>query len=118
MRPETGLFAAGDFGDTKGMSLEITEKQIASWPPEAQAVVRRLMAEIAAIRLEVANLRAENVDLKKRPLASTYSSVRRGEVLIATLITPRKSAGNVQTPLVGVRSVATAICLVRGSRLK
>ena len=55
------------------MSLEITEEQIASWPPDAQAVVRLLMAEIAALRLEVAELRteatelrAENVDLKKR----------------------------------------------------
>ena len=48
------------------MSLEITEEQIASWPPEAQAVVRLLMAEITALRLEVAELRAENVDLKKR----------------------------------------------------
>ena len=48
------------------MSLEITEEQIASWPPEAQAVVRLLMAEITALRLEVAELRAENVDLKNR----------------------------------------------------
>ena len=54
------------------MSLEITEEQIASWPPEAQAVIRLLMAEIAALRLEVAELRAEaaelraeNVNLKK-----------------------------------------------------
>jgi len=48
------------------MSLEITEEQFASWPPDAQAVVRLLMAEVAALRMEVAELRAESAELRRR----------------------------------------------------
>ena len=38
------------------MSLQITEEQISKWPPDAQAVVRLLMAEVAELRREVTEL--------------------------------------------------------------
>lgn len=38
------------------MSLQITEEQISKWPPDAQAVVRLLMAEVAELRGKVAEL--------------------------------------------------------------
>ena len=39
------------------MSLEITEELIARQPPEAQAIIRLLLAEIAKLRAELAALR-------------------------------------------------------------
>lgn len=39
------------------MSLQITEEQISKWPPDAQAVVRLLMAEVAELRREVTELK-------------------------------------------------------------
>lgn len=39
------------------MPLQISEEQISKWPPDAQAVVRLLMAEVAELRREVAELK-------------------------------------------------------------
>ena len=46
----------GIFGDTRGMSFEITEQMIARQPAEAQAIIRALLAEIAALRSELDEL--------------------------------------------------------------
>jgi transposase len=39
------------------MSLQITEEQISKWPPDTQAEVRLLMAAVAELRREVADLK-------------------------------------------------------------
>ena len=49
------------------MSLEITAELIARQPPEAQAVIRLLLAEIATLRAELAELKAELAALRKTP---------------------------------------------------
>lgn len=51
--------SAGDFGDTKGMSFQITDEIIARQPPEAQAIIRVLLAEIGALRAELDELRRQ-----------------------------------------------------------
>jgi len=43
----------------RGMSFEITEEVIARQPPEAQAIIRALLAEIAALRAELDELRPQ-----------------------------------------------------------
>jgi transposase len=54
---ETKLLFA-DFGDTLFMSLEITEELILRQPPEAQAIIRLLLAQIAQLSARVAELEA------------------------------------------------------------
>ena len=49
----------GDFGDIRGMSFEITEEVIARQPREAQAIIRALLVEIAALRAELDELRRQ-----------------------------------------------------------
>ncbi len=44
------------FGDNGGMSLEITEEIIARQPPEAQAIIRALLAEIVELRARIEEL--------------------------------------------------------------
>jgi transposase len=44
------------FGDNDGMSLEITEEIIARQPPEAQAIIRALLAEIVELRARIEDL--------------------------------------------------------------
>jgi len=44
------------FGDNGGMSLEITEEIIARQPPEAQAIIRALLAENAELRARIEEL--------------------------------------------------------------
>lgn len=47
------------FGDTMGMSSHVTEELIARQPPEAQGIIRALLAEIAALRAELDDLRRQ-----------------------------------------------------------
>jgi len=49
------------------MSLEITEDLIARQSPEAQVILRILLAQVAELKAEVAALRAELATLKKTP---------------------------------------------------
>lgn len=49
------------------MSLEITEDWIARQPPEAQGIIRLLLAQIAELRAEVAALKAELAQSRKTP---------------------------------------------------
>jgi transposase len=44
------------FGDNGGMSLEITEEIIGRQPPEAQAIIRALLAEIVELRARIEEL--------------------------------------------------------------
>jgi len=54
------------------MSLDrITEALIARQPPEAQAIIRVLLAQIAALQAEVATLKSEVARLKKTPQNSS-----------------------------------------------
>ena len=53
------------------MSLEITEELISRQPPEAQAIIRLLLAQVAALQAEVAALKAELAALKKTPQNSS-----------------------------------------------
>lgn len=46
-------------GDTREMSFEITEGMIARQSPEARAIIRVLLAEIATLRAEVDELRRQ-----------------------------------------------------------
>lgn len=45
----------------------ITADVLARQPPEAQAIIRALLAQIAELKAEVATLRAEVATLKKTP---------------------------------------------------
>src|SRR3990170_3241206 len=47
------LDTEGIFGDTIGMSLGITEEIIARQPPEAQAIIRLLLAKIAELEARI-----------------------------------------------------------------
>lgn len=53
------------------MSLEVTEDLIARQPPEAQAIIRLLLAQIAELRAEVAALREELARQGKTPQNSS-----------------------------------------------
>ena len=44
------------FGNNNGMPLGITEEIIARQPPEAQAIIRALLAEIAELRARIEEL--------------------------------------------------------------
>ena len=44
------------FSDNSGMSLVITEEIIARQPPEAQAIIRLLLAEIAKLEARIKEL--------------------------------------------------------------
>jgi len=44
------------FGDNGGMSLEVTEEIVARQPPEAQAIIRALLAEIVELRARIEEL--------------------------------------------------------------
>jgi hypothetical protein len=57
-----------DFGDTIGMSLEITEELIARQSPEAQAIIRLLLAQVARLEAKVADLESR---LAKTPRNSS-----------------------------------------------
>lgn len=53
------------------MSLEITQDLIARQSPEAQAIIRLLLAQLAELRAEVASLQAELQGLRKTPQNSS-----------------------------------------------
>jgi transposase len=53
------------------MSLEITEDLIARQPPEAQAIIRALLAQVAELKAEVATLKAELAGFRKTPQNSS-----------------------------------------------
>jgi len=53
------------------MSLEITEEIIARQPPEARAIIRALLAKIAALEAENAELRARIEELERRVKGKT-----------------------------------------------
>lgn len=53
------------------MSLEIPDDLIARQPPEAQAIIRLLLTQIAALQAEVAELKAELAALRKTPQNSS-----------------------------------------------
>jgi transposase len=53
------------------MSLDITEELILRQSPEAQAIIRLLLAQIAALQAEVAILKSELARLKKTPQNSS-----------------------------------------------
>lgn len=53
------------------MSLVITEEIIARQPPEAQAIIRLLLAEMQELKAEVAALRAELASVRKTPQNSS-----------------------------------------------
>lgn len=53
------------------MSLEITEDLIALQSPEAQAIIRLLLAQIAELKGQIAELKAEVAALKKSPRNSS-----------------------------------------------
>ena len=70
------------------MSLVITEELIARQPPEAQAIIRFLLAQNAELRAEIETLRTEIAALKKTP---TNSSRRRP---VPSIRTPNPSPRN------------------------
>jgi hypothetical protein len=51
------------------MSLQITEEQISKWPPDAQAVVRLLMAEVAELKRRLAEYEGPEDTAKLLPAA-------------------------------------------------
>ena len=53
------LDTEGIFGDTIGMSLGITEEIIARQPPEAQAIIRLLLAKIAELEARIEELQRQ-----------------------------------------------------------
>ncbi len=58
-------------GDNEGMSLGITEEIIARQPPEAQAIIRLLLARIAELEAENAELRARIEELERQAKGKT-----------------------------------------------
>ena len=60
------------------MSLEITEDLIARQPPEAQAIIRALLAHIAKQDRRIAELEAR---LNKTPLNGRATHFARGGVM-------------------------------------
>lgn len=58
------------------MSLEMTEELIARQSPEAQAIIRLLLAQLGELQAEVATLKAELAALKKTPENSSLPPVR------------------------------------------
>jgi transposase len=48
------------------MSVEVTEELIARQPPEAQAIIRALLAQVAALTKAAADLRQQAADLKRQ----------------------------------------------------
>ncbi len=60
------------FGDNRGMWLEeITEVIIARQPPEAQAIIRLLLARIVELEAQVEELRAQIAELRRRRKGNT-----------------------------------------------
>jgi hypothetical protein len=57
------------FGDNSGMSPGITEEIIARQPPEAQAIIRALLADNAELRarIEALERQAKGKTRKRRP---------------------------------------------------
>jgi transposase len=59
------------FGDNGGMSLGITEEIIARQPPEAQAIIRLLLARIAELETQVGELTARIEALERQAKGKT-----------------------------------------------
>jgi transposase len=59
------------FGDNGGMSLGITEEIIARQPPEAQAIIRLLLARIAELEAQVEHLSARVEALERQGKGKT-----------------------------------------------
>ena len=59
------------FGDNGGMSLGITEEVIARQPPEAQAIIRLLLARIAELEMQVGELTARIEALERQAKGKT-----------------------------------------------
>jgi transposase len=61
----------GVLGDIRDMSLGITEDIIARQPPEAQAVIRLLLAKVAELEARVAEMKAELEQLRRQVAGKT-----------------------------------------------
>jgi hypothetical protein len=46
------------------MRIELTDEMMASWPPDAQAVVRLLLARVAELEAQVAKLQSRLSELQ------------------------------------------------------
>jgi transposase len=60
-----------EFGDNWGMLPDITEEIIARQPPEAQAIIRALLAQIAELKAELEQLRRQVSGSGKTPQNSS-----------------------------------------------
>lgn len=54
------------------MTFELTDEMIAKWPPDAQAVVRLLLARIAELEAQVAELRSKTPQNSSQPPSTTH----------------------------------------------
>jgi transposase len=59
-------------GHNVGMAFELTDEMIAKWPPDAQAVVRLLLARIAELEAQVAELRNKTPQNSSQPPSTTH----------------------------------------------
>lgn len=54
------------------MAIEVTDEMMATWPPDAQAVVRLLLARIAELEAQVAQLRGKTPQNSSQPPSATH----------------------------------------------